>query len=165
MGSTAAMWLDLALSELQILRTKAHEMETKAFASIDDACAKATDQETIKFIMTARLHLVDPAQTPTLAVQSERANIMAMSRCSEGTILQALQEADRCIRDIIVLRVQMWVPLTSRPSFISAFTAAYGEELPRDAHAKLLCSHSKVISPLFPQAFLSESAERNARRG
>ena len=97
-------------------------------------------------------------------MHAENATVRALSMPCGRESRRALERAERCIRDAIVLRVQLGVPLGSRPIFIKTLEDTYGGELPRDAKAKLMHAHAKVIGPRFGYTFVSRSSQENAAR-
>ena len=119
--------------------------------------------EMVDYAVTARVHLSEPSRTTVSAISAENVIVRALSQGPQGATRKALQKAELCIRDIIVLRTQVLVPLASRSRFIEELQEAYGE-MPTGKYEKLMHTHSKVVCPLFPYAFVSNSCRENAAR-
>ena len=152
--------------ELEKIQDALTVAEQKAIESLDISAEESLD--VAQCVLTAREQLSQHPNTPVLAIHAENAVIRALSHCPLGTSSRKqLEEAQRCIRDVIVLRLQKEVPLGSRSIFIKAMETAYGVcvgAMPGDALAKLMHAHSQVVCPLFPHAFVSISRKENAAR-
>ena len=150
--------------ELERLQDALTEAEQKAINSLDISAEE--DVDVAQCALTAREQLTQHPHTPVLAIQAQNAVIRALSHCQQGKLRKQLEEAQRCTRDVIVLRLQKEVPLGSRSTFINAMETAYGVSgaMPSDTVAKLMHAHSQVVCPLFPHAFVSISRKENAAR-
>ena len=136
--------------------------EDQALYQLCRVCDADRRQEVIAIVMRARLHLANMARTAALAVRAERAVNLAVWFTTGHATRHALDAAKLHIRDIIVLRVQMGVPLESRANFISNLKEAYSGDLPHNTLCRLLHAHSKALAPLFPHCFSSIN-QRNRR--
>ena len=154
--------------DLAAIQDTLAEVERQAIASLDsDVIFSAAKSEVANCAVTARDQLVDPSRRTVLAINASNAIERALSYGPDRTSRKALEEAARCTRDVIVLRLQSQVPLGSRAMFISALEEAYGVDrgaLPKDILAKLMHAHCKVVCPLFKHAFVSISCQENAAR-
>ena len=160
-----------SLWELQRLQDALNDAELKALISLETACdllevalAVEENQEVIKSAMAARRNLLDSSRTTGLAIHAENATVRALSKCCKGEARNALAEAERSIRDAIVLRAQMGVPLGSRQIFVKTLEDAYGGDMPRNTLSRLMHAHGKTVCPLFEHAFVSKSRQENAKR-
>ena len=155
------------LWEIEIMHAACKFAEDHAKAALDRAWAEDRRREVAPIVMRARLHLANTERTAALAVRAENAVKLATWFVVGHTTKRALETAMLQIRDIIVLRVQMGVPLTSRAHFISNLEDAYHGQLQRNTLAQLLHAHSKVVGSLFPHCFKSNSKKKRpaGRRG
>ena len=154
-GSQPPSRLELAILEQAMAKA---EQDAIQFLGIIEAGSEMVD-----YAVTARVHLSEPSRTTISAISAENAIVRALSQGPQGATRKALQKAELCIRDIIVLRTQVLVPLASRSRFIEELKEAYGE-LPTGKFEKLMHTHSKVVCPLFPYTFVSNSCRENAAR-
>ena len=149
--------------ELALLQDAMTKIERQAIQSLD-MCSADESVDVTSCAATAHDQLSELPRTTGLAINAENALIRALSLGPTSKSRKALEEAGKCIRDSIVLRVQVGVPIACRDSFIQALEEAYGGAIPEDAFAKLMHSHSKVVSPLFEYAFKSPGAVNNVVR-
>ena len=154
-GSQPPSPLELAILEQAMAKA---EQDAIQFLGIIEAGSEMVD-----YAVTARVHLSEPSRTTVSAISAENVIVRALSQGPQGATRKALQKAELCIRDIIVLRTQVLVPLASRSRFIEELKEAYGE-LPTGKFEKLMHTHSKVVCPLFPYTFVSNSCRENAAR-
>ena len=160
-------------SELQVLHYAQKNVEQKAIDCLDIAvsmlevvaCTVQENRDIIKSVMAAKDKLSDSSCTTDLAIQAMNATVRAKGMCRKGNPRRELDQAEINIRDAIVLRTQMGIPLNQREKFIKTLEDAYGvDKLPRNDLAKLMHAHSKAVCPLFAHAFVSNSRKENATR-
>ena len=143
------------------------EKEEKATALLDTVFSDdGPSLEIKKCAMAARIQLLSDLRTPRFAINAENSCVRAITMCPIGhEARDHLQEAQKSIRDVIVLRVQLNVPVGSRQPFISALRDAYDGEFPhKNTLANLMLAHRKAVGSLFPHAFVSKSCQGNAER-
>ena len=154
-GSCPPSWMERAV--LEEAMTKVEQEAIKSLGIVEEG------SEMVDYAVAARVHLNEPSRTTISAINAENAIGRALSLGPHAATRKALQKAELYIRDTIVLRTQVHVPLGSRHQFVEALQKAYGE-VPDGALAKLLNSHAKVVCPLFAYAFVSNSRRENGSR-
>jgi len=153
-----------SILELTVLQDALRQAEEKAITSLDKAVRVADNREVIQSAMAARTQLVNNTQTTRLAINAENATLRALVMSPSGHVRRALEQAERSIRDVVVLRAQLGVPVGCRSTFIKTLEDAYGGKLPRNGFARLMHAHQMTVGRLFKHAFVSNSRKENAGR-
>ena len=131
------------------------------------ACQAAQDEQVMNGLKYAMRLLENRECTAAMAGQAVVS--ATRSRCSSPREFRPwVDEALRCARDYLVLKVQIHAPLDDKDLFIAqleaALGAAAGQLLDTDGRSLYLMVHSKVVGSLFPQTFLSNAQVEAGKR-
>ena len=82
----------------------------------------------------------------------------------ECTVREAVKEAERAVRDVLVMRCRCQAVPGNKDSFLETVEEAFGGSLEQKLKAKILLSYHKITRDKVNK-FLSKNQMRNARRG
>ena len=148
-------------------------LEQKELKVLHHLCMAELLVTTTVLIMTgivngivAAAQTILPSKSVQSAIEAENATVRALSMLAHGKPKKHLMKAQRWLRDCVVIRVQLLVPITSRPMFVKAIEDAYGghEGDRRNLKAQMCHTHSQTVCTLFSYAFTSNSRVENAAR-
>ena len=125
--------------EIALLHEACAIAERDVLDSLNVACQAGEKWQVTACAYMARYLLSDPSLSASLAAQAEGQLVRALA--TSVTSRDALERAQRSIRDVVVLRVQLITPLESRAAFMEQLQEAYGGDIPENGLAKLMHAH------------------------
>lgn len=147
------------------LKEAAEEAEAKAQELLNTIIRNTTVPRVINTVHYVQQRLSSRSRSTKSAATALTDTGRARANCRQSYLLEVLAAAERAIRDVLIWRVQLRVPLDSRQLFLAKLEEAFGcNQLQKNLYSQLMHAHATLLSQ-YPEAFPSNTKLAAMKRG
>jgi len=148
-----------------VLKEAADGAEARAQKLLDTLICNTTVPRVVNTVHYVRQRLSSRCRSTQSAAAALTDTRLALADCRQPYLREGLADAERAIRDVLVWRVQLRVPLDSRELFLAKMEEAFGcDQLEKNVYSQIMHAHATVLSQ-FPGAFPSKTKLAVMKRG